>query len=203
MSVLRLYEDEALTLMLSLEGDWSRPDEEASVDGTLGETRLKPLWAAVEQSVLAAEVSDPQAPVIQLAAPRFADPSYSVLLIGAEKLLVTGGHGSATLTVVRGHNGTTAAAHPAGTPVRLAYDCTAVSLDCADTQGPDESGWIGYCDDLAGSPSGVWEAPHALPNLPGAGRAALWRRLVVPTGTPAGYKQDLVHRLACTVNETA
>jgi hypothetical protein len=48
-------------------------------------------------------------------------PNYTVLLVGTEQMLVTAASGS-TLTVTRGFNGTTAAAHPSGDPVSLATD---------------------------------------------------------------------------------
>jgi hypothetical protein len=202
MSVLRLYKDEALTEMVSLDGDYTSPDEETSLDGTNGDSAEKALWAAVEQTTLAAEIPDADSTAVSLAAARFADPGYDVILVGEEKMLIAGGHGGTSLTVVRGHNGTPRSAHAAGSPVRLAYDCTSVSIDCVDTLGTDESGWVSYCLDSGGAPDGNWQAPLALGGLNFDRSLKLWRRVVVPSATPAAYKQDLVHRLAATVNET-
>lgn len=201
MSVIRLYEDSDLTLIVSRDGDFSNPDEETSLDGTNGDTAQKALWVAAEQTALADDIDD-QTQTIPLAAPRFADTDYPVIIVGAEKMLVTAGHGTATLIVTRGYNGTAPAGHSTADPVYSAYDCSSVSIDCLDNQGTDESGWVTYCADSGGSPDGVWEAPHALPNLNFDQSAAIWRRVIVPAGTPAAYKQDLVHRLAATVNET-
>ena len=201
MSVLRLYEDSDLTQIVSRDGDFTNPDEETSLDGTNGDTAQKALWVALEQTTLAADLDDTTQSVT-LAAARFADTDYPVIIVGGEKMLITAGHGTSSLTVNRGHNGTTAASHTTGDPVYAAYDCSSITLDCEDNQGADESGWVTYCDDSGGSPDGVWEAPHSLSNLNYDQNAALWRRVVVPVGTPAAYKQDLVHRLAATLNET-
>ncbi len=202
MSVLRLYKDALLEQMISLEGDYSNPDEEDSLDGSAGQVAEAPLWLAVEQTTLAAAVEDAETTQISLAAPRFAGTAYSVLLVDDEKMLISAGHGSTVLTVVRGHNGTTAAAHSAGAAVRLAYDCSQISLSCADTQGTDESGWIGYCRDSGGAPDGAWSAPLGPLSL-GCGQSVkLWRRVSVPAGTAAALKQDLVHRISATLSET-
>jgi hypothetical protein len=200
LSVLRLYKDSALTSMVSTEGEFSNPDEEASLDGTNGETAISPLWVAVEQSALAADLDDSEQ-TIQLTGARFANTGYPVIVIGAEKMLITSGFGTTSLTVNRGHNGTTPAAHASGDSVLAAYDCSSVSISCQDNGGTDESGWVDYCDDDGGSPNGVWEAPHSLGNLNCGQSAAIHRRVVVPAGTPAAYKQDLVHRLTATINE--
>ena len=201
MSVLRLYKDNTLTSMVSIAGEFSNPDEETSLDGTNGETAVAALWVAVEQSTLAADI-DGTTQSVTLAADRFADTDYPVLVVGSEKMLITSGFGTSTLTVNRGYNNTTAASHTTGDPVRAAYDSSSITIDCEDNQGADESGWVTYCDDDGGgSPDGVWEAPHSLANLTVTQSAAIHRRVVVPASTPAAFKQDLVHRLAATINE--
>jgi hypothetical protein len=202
MSVLRLYKDSNLTQIVSRDGDFSSPDQESSLDGTNGETAQKALWVAVEQTTLTGDIDD-EVNTIPLAAARFADTDYSVIIVDNEKMLITAGHGTASLTVVRGHNGTSPASHSSGAAVRLAYDCSVITVDCVDETGSDESGWMSYCDDSGGSPDGNWEAPHELSDLSYEEKAAIWRKIVVPVSTPAAYKQDLIHRLACTINETA
>ena len=201
MSVLRLYEDSALTQIVSIDGDFSNPDEEESLDGTNGDTANKALWAALEQTTLDGNIDDAQT-TISLDQSRFADTDYSVIVIGSEKMLITAGHGTQTLTVSRGYNNTTPTSHADGDTVALAFDCSSISIDCEDLQGTDQSSWVSYCDDSAGSPDGNWEAPHAIANLNFNQNAKIWRRVVVPASTPAAYKQDLVHRLSATVNET-
>ncbi len=201
MSVLRLYKDDTLESMVSVEGEFSNPDQEAGLDGTNGETATVALWVAVEQTTLAADIDD-TTQAITLAAARFADTDYPVIVVGSEKMLITAGFGTASITVSRGYNNTSAAAHTSGDPVRVAYDCSAVTIDCQDNDGSDESGWVTYCDDNgSGSPDGVWEAPHSLGSVAITASAAIHRRVVVPASTPAAYKLDLVHRLAATINE--
>ena len=201
MSVLRLYEDSGLSQIVSKDGDFTNPDDENSLDGTGGETVTKALWVALEQTTLDGGI-DNQQTAITLDAARFSDTDYSVIIVDSEKMLITSGHGTTSLTVTRGHNNTTPASHSDSAAVRLAYDCTSISLDCEDTQGTDESSWVTYCDDSGGSPDGNWEAPHSVSNLNYNQNAKIWRRVVVPASTPAAYKQDLVHRLSTTINET-
>ena len=201
MSVLRLYKDDTLESMVSVEGEFSNPDQEAGLDGTNGETATAALWVAVEQTALAADIDD-TTQAITLTAARFADTDYPVIAVGSEKMLITSGFGTASITVSRGYNNTSAASHTSGDPVRAAYDCSAVTIDCQDNDGSDESGWVTYCDDNgSGSPDGVWEAPHSLGSVPITASIAIHRRVVVPASTPAAYKLDLVHRLAATINE--
>ncbi|MEA1996155.1 MAG: hypothetical protein U9N45_00885, partial [Gemmatimonadota bacterium] len=88
MSVLRLYEDAALTQIVSKDGDFANPDDESSLDGTNGETAQGALWAAVEQTTLAADIDD-STTTVTLTAARFADTDYPVIMIGTEKMLIT------------------------------------------------------------------------------------------------------------------
>ena len=201
MSVLRLYEDSDLTLLVSKDGDFTNPDDEDSLDGTNGDSAQKALWAAVEQTTLSGDI-DSSTQTIPLTDPRFAEVDYSVIIVGSEKMLITAGHGTNSLTVTRGYNGTTPAGHSSADPVRLAYDCSSVSIDCVDNEGSDESNWVTYCDDDGGSPDGGWEAPHSMSNLNCDQSQKIWRRVIVPASTPAAYKRDLVHRLSATINET-
>lgn len=201
MSVLRLYEDSDLTQIISIDGDFSNPDEESSLDGTNGDTATREFWVGLEQTTLDGDIDD-STTTINLDQARFADTDYSVVIVGSEKMLITAGHGTATLAVQRGYNGTTAASHSDGDAVVLAYDCSSISVDCQDLQGTDESSWVTYCDDSGGSPDGNWEAPHSIDSLNYDQSAKIWRKVVVPASTPAAYKQDLVHRLSATVNET-
>ncbi|MEA2064396.1 MAG: hypothetical protein U9P14_11900 [Gemmatimonadota bacterium] len=201
MSALRLYEDSSLTQLVSRDGDFSNPDQESSLDGTGGQIAQAALWAAPGQTTLAADITTTDGTSVTLSAPRFADTDYPIIVIGSEKMLITAGHGSANLTVTRGYHNTTAATHTNGDPVRLAYDCTSITVDCTDNEGTDESGWMSYCGDSGGSPDGSWEAPHSIDDIDHDGSEKLWRRIVVPTGTAAQNKQDLVHRLAFTATE--
>ena len=157
----------------------------------------------MEQTILGADITDIETTQVSLAAPRFAGLIYPVILVGTEKMLITAGHGSGLLTVLRGHNGSPKAVHSAGDPVRLAYDASGIEIDCQDNLGSDESAWVSYCLDSGGGPNGSWEAPLDLGALNHNQSLKLWRRVIVPSGTPAAIKQDLVHRITATVVETA
>jgi len=201
MSALRLYEDAALTSIVSLDGAFTNPDDESNLDGTAGETSTKALWVAVEQTTLAADMDISQT-TVTLTAARFADTGHPVIIIGSEKMLVTAGGGTTTLTVSRGHDSTTKATHDEDDAVYLAYNCSDISIDCTDNSGTDESGWVTYCDDDGlGAADGSWEAPHSISNLNYNQNAAIWRQLIVPALTDAAYKIDLVHQLTCDIAE--
>lgn len=203
---LRIYEADPASdpsTLVTVDGDFTNPDDEASLDGTSGETSVKALWIAVEQTTIAEDLDDSETE-ITITSARFADTDYSVVIVNSEKMLITAGHGTTTLTVTRGYNSTTAATHTNGDEIQLAYTCTGITIDCSDTTGTDESGWMTYCDDDGGgSPDGSYSAPHT----PGAGSVAhttslaIHRKLIVPASTAASLKRDLVHRLAATVNE--
>lgn len=199
-AILRLYDDAALTSMISA-GDFANPDDEASINGTAGATVTKALWLAVEQTTLGAAVADALTQTITLAAARFADTDYPVIIIGSEKMLITAGFGTTTLTVTRGYGGTTAAAHLINAPVRLAYNCSDIEITCTDTQGTDESGWAGFCADDGGSPDGSWVATYEPADLNYDASHALHRRFVVPASTPGAYKRDLGLSVEARVEE--
>jgi len=203
---LRIYEADPssdATTLVTVDGDFTNPDDEASLDGTAGETSVKALWIASEQTTVAEALDDSETE-ITITSARFSDTDYSVVIVDNEKMLITAGHGTTTLTVTRAYNGTTKATHLIDAPMYLAYTCTGITIDCSDTTGSDESGWMTYCDDNgSGSPDGSYAAPHT----PGAGNVAhnaslaIHRKLIVPASTAASLKRDLVHRLAATVNE--
>ena len=137
-----------------------------------------------------------------MAAARFADTNYSVIIIGTEKMLITAGHGTTTLTVTRGYDGTTAAAHDDEAAVIACYDFTSISIDCYDNTGTDESAMVTYCDDDGGgNPDEDWEAPHAISNVAHDGSEAIHRQVVVDALSTAEYKRDLIHRLTATFEE--
>ncbi len=202
MSVLKLYTDSALTDMISDSGAFTNPDEETALDGTAGDTEDAALFLAVEQTTLGAAITTTNGTSVTLAAARFADTDYSVIIIDNEKMLITAGHGTTGLTVTRGYDGTTPATHLINAPVRLCYDCTSITIDCYDLVGSDESGWVTYCDDDGlGAADGSWEAPHDVADLDYDEKADIWRRVIVPASTAAQYKSDLAHRIAATINE--
>lgn len=206
MSVLRIYKTSSnLATQVTKDGDYTTPDSETSLDGTAGETVYEALWIALDQTTLAAAITSTTATTITLTAARFPDTNYSVIRIGTEKMLITAGHGTTSLTVTRGYNSTTAATHANAAAVYASYDCTSVTIDCVDNTGTDQSSWMTFCDDDgAGSPDGSYSAPHT----PDDGEIlyneskAIWRKLVVPASTAATYKRDLILRISATINET-
>lgn len=198
---LRLYEDAALTLQVTVDGDFTNPDDEADLAGTAGETSNGALWIAPDQTKLDGGINDSETS-ITVAAARFADTNYSVIIIGTEKMLITASHGTTTLTVTRGYDDTTAAAHADEAAVIACYDFTAISIDCHDNSGTDESDMVTYCDDDGGgNPDGSWEAPHTVSNIAHDGSEAIHRRIIVAAESTAEYKKDLIHRLTATFEE--
>ena len=208
MSILRLWEDDGgspdIDEMITIDGDYTNPDDESSLDGTNGETSQHMMHVMVEQTTLDGAISSTTTTSITTTHARFADTNYSVIIVGTEKMLITAGHGTTSLTVQRGHNGTTAATHADDAAVYAAYDCTEATIDCRDTTGTDESGWVTYCANDGGSPEGTWEAPYTFSTetFSEDTSEAVWRKLVVPASTSAAYKRDLQHRVTCTVDES-
>jgi len=198
---LRLYEDAALTTQITLDGDFDNPDDESSLAGTAGETADGALWVAPDQTKLDGSIDDSETS-ITVAAARFADTKYSVIIIGTEKMLITAGHGTKTLTVTRGYDDTTEAEHADESAVIACYDFTSISIDCHDKTGTDESDMVTYCDDDGGGdPDGNWEAPHLISNIAHDDSEAIHRRAIVDALSTAEYKKDLLHRLTATFEE--
>ena len=200
MSVLRLYEDSNLTQIVSKRDDFDNPDDESSLDGTNGEVKVKELWVAIEQTTLDGGIDDQQT-TITLAAPRFANESYSVIRIDDEFIKITAGFDTITLTVIRGYKGSTPASHSGAAAVRLAYNCTNISIEEIDTEteSGDESAWVGFRDYGSGS----YESPHNLGDLDYNEKKRIQRQLTVPATTAAQDKRDLVHRLDFDVEEAS
>jgi len=63
---------------------------------------------------LAAAIDADQTTLTVVSASGFPTSGDYLIQIGAEIMLVTGGQGTTTWTVIRGYNGTTATSHPAG-----------------------------------------------------------------------------------------
>ena len=201
MSGQCLYEDENLENIVTIEDDFTNEDEEDDVDGDAGDEKIKPLWAAIEQTTLADNIDD-EVQTIPLAAARFADPALFVIIIGDEKLQITAGGGTASLTVNRGYHGTDPASHTQGDPVRLCYNAANVQVSCRDNEGSDESGMVDYClDDGLGDPDGDYSAILELGSIAYDEKVALHRRLTVEAETDPISKQDLIHDVEAKLNE--
>lgn len=190
------------TTMVTLESVFTLPDSESALDGDAGETATASLWIAIEQTTLSGSINSSVTTVV-LAEARFADTALPVIVIGTEKMLITAGFGTTSLTVVRGWDGTTAASHTTGAQVISAYDAAAdAAITAEDNYGTDETGWMDYCGDTAGSPDESYADPYALGAIAYDESLRIHRRLVVPASTDPASKSDLLHTISATLSET-
>ncbi|KKM72427.1 hypothetical protein LCGC14_1420630 [marine sediment metagenome] len=199
---LRLYEDAALANIVTLENIFTNPDDEADLDGDAGETAQKALFAAMEQTTLSADINN-SVTTIPLNAARFADTGLNVIIIGTEKMFITAGHGTTSLTVTRPYQGTSAASHSEDDAVILCYDAAAdASVTCTDNAGTDESSWVTYCADSGGNPDENWQSSYAIGALDyNSSALKFWRRVVVPASSDPQLKIDLLHSVSATITE--
>ena len=197
---LRLHESD--TVRVSLEDVFTNPDDEDGLDGDAGDSAEKKLRVMIEQTTLGDDIND-SVTTIPLAAVSFANTNRKYIMVGSEKMEVTAGWGTDSLTVTRGVKGTTAAAHSSGDAVRLAYDAVGASISVEDNSGSDESSWVDFCLDSGGSPDGNWQSPLSLGNIAYDSYVDIWRRVTVPAATIAQAKQDLILVIDCTIKEYA
>jgi hypothetical protein len=192
-----LYEDSDLTELVTVESSFTNPDDETGIDGDAGATKNKLLYVAMERGFLAADINDSDDPVtITLAAARFSDTALNTILIGSEKLQITAGWGTTSLTATRGWDGTTKAAHTTGDAVILCYDIETATIVCSDNSGTDQADWISYCLAPAGTPDGDYNTHPAVLNLGDIdydSYVCINRRLIVPASSAPVIKADLLH----------
>lgn len=202
---LRAFESDPAsdpTSMIYLEDVFTNPDDESDLDGDAGETSTKSLWIALEQTTLSGGINS-SVTTVTLAEARFADTALPVIVIGTEKMLITAGFGTTSLTVVRAHDGTTAASHSDGDQVISAYDAQSdAAVTAEDNYDTDETGWMDYCGDSGGSPDGSYSDPFALGAIAYDASLRIWRRVVVPASTDPQSKSDLLHTISATLSET-
>lgn len=190
------------TTMVTLENSFTNPDDESDLDGDAGETSTKSLWIAMEQTTLDGGINS-SVTTITLAEARFSDTALPVIVIGTEKMLITAGFGTTSLTVVRDWDGTTAASHLDGDQVISAYDAQSdASITAEDNYDTDETAWQDYCGDSGGSPDGSYADPYALGAIAYDASLRIHRRLVVPASTDPQSKSDLLHTISATLSET-
>ena len=194
--MLRFWTDVGLADMITIGATFVNPLEVADVNGDTGETKVVAAYLAIQQAELAAAIADTETTSVVLDQPMFFDVNYPIIIVGTEKMLITAGNGTGTLTVTRGHNGTTKATHAIGDRVYSAYNATEISLSSIDNSGTDESGWLTFRDYGTGS----YEAPHAVADLDHDASAHLQLQVVVPVW-PASYKRDIVPRINCKLTE--
>lgn len=194
--MLRLWMDAALSDMVSKGGAFDNPLQEADINGDTGETRTGDFRAAIEQADLAATIDD-VVTTVTLSQAMFFDSNYPVILCGTEKMLITAGFGTTTLTVTRGHNSTTAAGHTVGAKIYSAYNATEISISSVDLDTPpDESGWLTLRD----YGSGTYESPHTVADTNYNQNTRLDYKVIIPVW-PAQYKIDLTPRLSFKLAE--
>jgi len=201
---LRAYEEDPSsdpTTMVTLESVFTNPDDESDLEGDAGEESTKSLWIAMEQTTLNGTINSSVTTVV-IAEARFSDTALSVIVIDSEKMLITAGHGTTSLTVVRGWDGTTPASHTTGAQVISAYDAASdAAITAEDNYGDDETSWMDYCGDDAGSPDESYADPYALGAIAYDESLRIHRRLVVPASTDPQSKSDLLHTISATLTE--
>jgi len=198
-----IYEDVDLEQIVTVEGNFNNPDDEADIDGDVGAAPVKKLYCAVAQTKLNGGI-DNQTTAITIDAAVFRWTDIPVIKVDDELMYVTGGIDtpSVNLTVVRGWNNTTKAAHDDNAPVRLAYNGENVSVDCRDNEQVvtgDESSMVDYCLDDGGSPDGDYSAPLALGDIDYDETVVFHRRITVAAETEPQSKQDLIHDVDVTL----
>ena len=189
----RLYENSGLTSLVTLEDVFSNPDDEDDIDGDAGATVDKALWVSSEQTTLNGGINA-AVTSITLTAARFADTGLPYAMIENEKVQITAGWGTTSLTVVRGVKGTTKAIHTDGTAIKLAYNLQSDgAVTCEDNTGTDESDWVEYAADASGIDTDTLASLYTIGALAYTASLKIWRRLGVPASTSCQSKQDLVH----------
>lgn len=183
---LQLFLDSALTQPISL-GDLSNPDRD-EFNGTSGETKDRELFLANEQTALAAALTS-SGTTLTLAKAAFSNGT--TLRIGSEEITVQSGGGTTTLTVIRGVNNTTAAAHQSGDTVYTSFDSKDLTVTPIDSNGSDETSWIALAATQAGLASATAGSELILGDKTYDQTLSFWRRVVVPAGTPVQNKTDL------------
>ena len=192
---IHLYEDSALTQQIS-EGDLTNPDTD-TYNGTDGESKDKELFLANEQTTLASNLAS-GATSVSLSAARFANDE--VIIIGSEQMLITAGGGTTTLTVTRGHTGTTAVAHDSGDNVYSGYDYTDLEIEPVDNTGGDESDWYRLALTETGLDSATAGASLTVGDKDHDDTTSIWRRCTVPASTAVQNKTDIKLKITGTEN---
>lgn len=201
---LRGFEEEALTNIITLEGDFSNSDDHEA-DGDSGQTLTRLLYIAMFQRLLSGGVDASQTD-IELDAVWCSDDGKNIAICESEKMLVTAGFGTTSITVVRGYHSTTKASHADTTAFRRCYKALAneASVKGEDNYSSDESDWITYCLAPGGTPD---ESYHAELTLKAGGDIVpgeviiIQEKIVVPADWDPEDKQDLLHRISGTLKE--
>jgi len=197
MSVsLRIFEDEALTRPLSLDGTMTNPDS-GVFNGTIGQREVETLYLGNMRTELA-NALDATAGDMFLAQGVF-DAGDIVFLGATELAAIIGDLGGGHYTIDRGVLGTAIQSYTAGTVVRAAYDYADITVSGHDTDATDESGWCRVSLTYYDASSPEWDTTAALQLNIGSvaynETVMFYRNIVVPPGQSAFYKSDLRWRV--------
>jgi len=183
----------------SQDGAFTAPDD-SEYDGGAGEAVQKKLYLAPAQTTLAADIDDSQTE-IEVDHPVFDDELYTKIIIGSEKMTITAGWGTTTLTVTRGD---TPAAASADDPVYYAYTYHNITIAASDESGTDDTDMFRYAPDVAGSPgSYVTSLSPSVMTDPTSDSYTFWRRITVDAATAAQDKVDMRHDVSFEAFEYA
>jgi len=191
---IHLYLDAALQSRIS-EGDLSNPDRD-EFNGTSGESKDRQLFLANEHVPLQTAM-DAATTTVKLTKAGFADGM--TIRIGTEEMKISSGGGTAQLTVSRGQNGTTAAAHAVADIVYSSYNASGIEVVPIDDAGSSETSWVKLATTQAGLATAVAGASLVLPDKTYAQSISFWRRCTVPAGTTVQNKTDLKLQVTATL----
>ena len=205
--MLRLYHTAVSGANIISRGGGQESADESDYAGVSGEAVEKKLFVAPAQTNLAEAIDDSQTE-IEVDEAVFDTSLFPVIVCESEKMLITSGFGTTTVTVTRGHNGTTAASHADDTVIINGYEYQTVEIDSADLVSPDESGWVEYAPDSTGSPGSFAAGPiteseiAALASIDYNESVTFWRKITVPASTAATRKTDVTHDIDANAYET-
>ncbi len=192
---VRIYESDPSsdnTTLVSLEGSFGNPDEEANVDATGGDVKVATLYLATEQTTLSADIDDTQT-TIPLAEARFVDASVPLIAIGNEVLgPITSGNGTTSVVAARGYGGTTPAAHSSGDRVMLAYNLINVEVLPDDNSGSDESSYLTFSINGSDYFASLPAPGTSLGLIAHDASLTFYRKLTVPADSANENKTDLI-----------
>ena len=191
---LQIYLDRQLTNPIS-QGDLSNPDRD-EFNGTSGESKDRELFLANEQCALSGALT---ATATTVAFSRSAFSNGMRIRIGSEELEIVTGGGTAAATVLRGRNGTVAATHILGDIVYSAVEGRDLVAQMIDDSGSSEVSWMVLALSQSALATATPGASLSLGTKAFNQTKSIWRRCVVPSGTPVQNKTDLKIQVSGTL----
>jgi len=191
---LQIYLDSQLTNPIS-QGDLSNPDRD-EFNGTSGESKDRELFLANEQCTLSGALT---ATATTVAFSRSAFSNGMRIRIGSEELEIVTGGGTAAATVLRGRNGTIATTHTLGDVVYSAVEGRDLVAQMIDDSGSSEVSWMVLALSQSALATATPGASLSLGTKAFNQTKSIWRRCVVPAGTPVHNKTDLKIQVSGTL----